>query len=619
MNTLLDGTGGATAMPAAVLEFLGSVFLHSLWQAAAVAGGLAAVLACVPRSSAAALRLRYVACVIALVAVPLLAVTAAARSPAVAGWAAGSLSVSAAVVHRLAPWLATCGLAWATGIGFGMLRMAVGWSLSRRLVAAARCDHRLEQHADRWRAALGICGRVRVRVSAAVTVPVLVGVARPVILWPAATFTGFAAEHIEAILVHELAHVRRHDAVVNLLQAVIETTFFHHPAVWWISAQVRGEREHCADELAVAVLGESNAANRLRYATALVMLEERQRGRPALAIASDGGCLVARIRRLAGASERPQRGARFAAASSIVMIAAISGVTLGVADRGAQVPPAARPSQADGDAASAFAGAAPTSPRVLDEPTLPPAPRCGTPKAEPAARLLPAPPTAVVWSSQISDDLRARATALFTALPRLSPGVLRLTTLTSLSADVAAVVGRLRTDELELGSNGSVTVQEVRAAARQRWRRVSIVSLTTLCPEMADAIAGLSCVEIDLPDIQTLSPATAATLARFQGRRISLGGLENLQAELVAAFAAYAGTLHLPGVTAVDADTAEAIASLTCAVSLPNLQHALPAVRGPQSGRRPVMIPIGAVFRLPSPVSTALLRVAHVPGREPGS
>jgi beta-lactamase regulating signal transducer with metallopeptidase domain len=613
MNTILEGTIGATAMPTAVLEFLGSVFLHSLWQAAAVAGGLAALLAWVPRTSASALRLRYVACVIALVTVPLLAVTAAARPAAVGGWAAGSLSVSAAVVHRMAPWLAACGLAWATGIGFGMLRLAVGWSLSRRLVAAARCDQQLERQVDRWRAALGICGRVRVRVTAAVTVPVLVGIARPVILWPAATFTGFAAEHIEAILVHELAHVRRHDAAVNLLQAVIETTFFHHPAVWWISAQVRGEREHCADELAVAVLGESNAENRLRYATALVMLEERQRGRPALAIASDGGCLVARIRRLAAAGECGLSPGRFVAAASIIMFVAASAATIGVADLGLPVPTAARPSQAD--AASAVAGAASTNPQVLDEPALLP----GAAEAEPAARPLPAPPTAVVWSGEIPHDLRARAAAVFAALPRLGPGVARLTTLTSLSADVAAVVGRLRSDELELGSSGSVTHQEILAAARQRWRRVSIGGLTTLCPEMATAIARLSCVELELPGVHTVSPAAATALARFQGRRICLGGLQTLHADLVDAFASYAGTLQLPGVTAVDAATAEAIARLPCAVSLPNLQHAAPAVRGPQSGPRPVMIPIGGVFRLPSPVSTALLRVAHVPGREPGS
>ena len=617
MNTLLEGTAEAVAMPTTVLEFLGAVFLHSLWQAAAVAGGLAALLACVPRTSAAALRLRYVACVTALVAVPLLAVTAAARPAAVAGWAVGSLSVFTAVVDRLAPWLAAFGLAWAAGIGCGMMRLAVGWSLSRRLVAVATCDQRLERQVDRWRAALGIGGGVRVRVSAAVTVPVLVGVVRPVILWPAATFSGFAAEHIEAILVHELAHVRRHDAVVNLLQAVIETIFFHHPAVWWISAQVRGEREHCADELAVAVLGPSTAANRLRYATALVMLEERQRCRPALAIASDGGCLVARIRRLAGAGDRTASPARVVAAAAIVMLAATSGAALGVADRGGKVPTAARPLLAGGDAAPAFAGAGSTNPRVVDEPVR--LQRRGTAEPQPAARPVPAPPAAVAWPGQFVDDVQARATALLAALPRLSPGVVRLTRLTSLSADVAAVVGSLRSEAIELGSGGSVTLQEIRAAARQRWRRVSIGGLTTLCPEMAAAIARLSCVELELPGVHTLSPAAAAALARFQGRRICLGGLETLQAELVDAFAVYAGTLHLPGVKAVDAATAEAIARLPCAVSLPNLQHTAPAARGPQSSRHPVMIPIGAVFRLPSPVSTALLRVAHVPGRAPGS
>lgn len=657
MNTLLDGTGVTPAIPTAVLELLGSVFLHSLWQATAVAGGLAAILACLPRTTAAVLRLRYLACVTALVAVPLFAVMAVAWPVPALDWAAGSLHGGTTLVGWLAPWVAACGLAWATGIGFGMLRLAVGWSLSRRLVGAATRDQRLERQVDRWRTALGICGRVRVRVSAAVTVPVLVGVARPVILWPTAIFTGFAPEHIEAILVHELAHVRRHDALVNLLQVVIETTFFHHPAVWWISAQVRGEREHCADELAVAVLGQSAAAARLRYATALVMLEERQRGRPTLAIASDGGCLVARIRRLAGATERIPSTRPLVAAASIALLAATFGLTTGVTARPAAEPMAARHPQAGGGMAATPSGPGSLGPRVLEESTSASAgsaSRNVDAETVPAARRLPAAAAAVAWPSLVSDDLRSSAAAVLAAVPRLSPGVVPLTRLTSLSATVAAIVGRMRAGELEIGGGRAVTPREVCAVAQQRWRRVSIGSLTTLCPEMAAALATLSCVEIELAGVRTLSAEAAVALARFRGRRICLdgieslpcaaarglaafgaraadngwrggmeeirlGGLQTLDAELVDAFAAFGGTLLLPGVTAIDGPTSEAIARLPCAVSLPNLQHAAPAARVPHSGRLPVLIPIGGVLATPSDLATAFFRTAHLPGGLPGS
>ena len=76
-------------------------------------------------------------------------------------------------------------------------------------------------------------------------VPVVIGFFRPVILMPLGLLTGFPAEHVEAFLIHELAHIRRCDYLVNLAQSFVEGLLFYHPAVWWISAQVRAERENC--------------------------------------------------------------------------------------------------------------------------------------------------------------------------------------------------------------------------------------------------------------------------------------------------------------------------------------------------------------------------------------
>ena len=81
--------------------------------------------------------------------------------------------------------------------------------------------------------------------------PTVVGWLRPVILLPVSVITGLPATHLDAVLAHELAHVQRHDYLVNALQTIIETLLFYHPAVWWCSRQIRIEREHCCDDLVV--------------------------------------------------------------------------------------------------------------------------------------------------------------------------------------------------------------------------------------------------------------------------------------------------------------------------------------------------------------------------------
>jgi beta-lactamase regulating signal transducer with metallopeptidase domain len=134
---------------------------------------------------------------------------------------------------------------------------------------------------------------VRLFESALVEVPTVIGWLRPVILLPATALTGLSAEQLEALLAHELAHIRRYDYLVNLLQTSIETLFFYHPAVWWVSAQVRQEREHCCDDLAVAACGDV-----LIYARALTALEQMRCPTAQLAVAASGGSLLVRIQRL---------------------------------------------------------------------------------------------------------------------------------------------------------------------------------------------------------------------------------------------------------------------------------------------------------------------------------
>src|SRR5437879_12123789 len=103
---------------------------------------------------------------------------------------------------------------------------------------------------------------------------------------------------MEALLAHELAHIRRHDYLLNLLQTAVETLLFYHPAVWWVGKSMRLERENCCDDVAVAACG-----NALTYARALTELEQLRCSEPQLARAGNGGSLIDRVRGLVGLRE----------------------------------------------------------------------------------------------------------------------------------------------------------------------------------------------------------------------------------------------------------------------------------------------------------------------------
>jgi TonB family protein len=121
----------------------------------------------------------------------------------------------------------------------------------------------------------------------------VLGYFRPLILLPVGLLAGLSCAQVESILLHELAHIRRHDYLINALQGFVEGLFFYHPAVWWISRVMRTEREHCCDDVAVAISGRA-----YEYALALAALEEsRIIGRSA-SVAATGGSLVKRIHRL---------------------------------------------------------------------------------------------------------------------------------------------------------------------------------------------------------------------------------------------------------------------------------------------------------------------------------
>jgi len=194
---------------------------------------------------------------------------------------------------------------WALGASLMALRLGGGYALSlrwrrRAIPAPGEWQARLEALARR----MGLPWPVRLLLAGQGDTPMVLGLWKPVVLVPAALLTSLPPGYLEALLAHELAHVRRLDHLSNLLQGLAETLLFFHPAIWWLSARIRAEREELADNLAARSLGDPR-----RLALALNALDDLQRTLPHPlfpALAARGGHLLTRIERLL--APKPARG-----------------------------------------------------------------------------------------------------------------------------------------------------------------------------------------------------------------------------------------------------------------------------------------------------------------------
>jgi beta-lactamase regulating signal transducer with metallopeptidase domain/tetratricopeptide (TPR) repeat protein len=185
------------------------------------------------------------------------------------------------------PWL------WIAGTPSTFALLALGLVGADRLRRGSRLlpDGELAAMVRRLADAIGIVRPVALGVCDRLAAPILLGVVRPLILLPPAALAGWSTEQLEMALLHELAHVRRFDNLVNLAQRLIESLLFFHPAVWWISGWVRLEREHCCDRMVVARTGRARPYAEL---LAELALHGGRPGRAALAMAESP--IVARIR-----------------------------------------------------------------------------------------------------------------------------------------------------------------------------------------------------------------------------------------------------------------------------------------------------------------------------------
>jgi beta-lactamase regulating signal transducer with metallopeptidase domain len=285
--------------PEVIQRFAGSL-LHFIWQGALIAIVTAVGLRLLRDRSAEARYALAIGALMCMLAAPIFTVAFYAQTGAIAQRLILALDLGGGPASlQTSLWAQRILLAWFTGVIVFAARLIVGWRLSWRLVQSAEeiLAPGVLKIFESVREHLGLRGPIRLLAHRDLDSPVVVGWLRPVVLLPISLITGFSTEQLSAILAHELAHVRRHDFVVNILQRCVESILFYHPAVWWLSKRIRAEREHCCDDIAIRLCG-----SRKVYAETLIEMERARQPRPILAVAAADGIVLQRFRRVLGMS-----------------------------------------------------------------------------------------------------------------------------------------------------------------------------------------------------------------------------------------------------------------------------------------------------------------------------
>jgi beta-lactamase regulating signal transducer with metallopeptidase domain/uncharacterized protein YnzC (UPF0291/DUF896 family) len=310
VNTLVNG------LSPSAMQATGWALVHFLWQGTALAALAAAAMALCRHAST-----RYLLGVGALVLMllaplatffvcsqqhsgvadtakssPLAAAQLIARDrDAASGSTQPSPSIGSSFAPSLdaLPWLVE---AWLLGVAFFSLRSAGGFLLleRERRRQSSVVSERVLEICYSLQDQLGLNRAIDYCECKWLQAPAVIGWFRPVVFLPVTALTGLSEEQLRVVIAHELAHIRRFDPFVNVFQVCVETLLFYHPAVWWLNKRIRAEREHCCDDMAVALCG-----NAVEYARALTLMEE-WRSAPVFAMAANRGPLAERIVRVLG-------------------------------------------------------------------------------------------------------------------------------------------------------------------------------------------------------------------------------------------------------------------------------------------------------------------------------
>ncbi len=293
---------------------MGWALLHSLWQGTLVALALKGVLMLVEQRFC---RLRYalaLACLFVMAALPVFLLckpqemslgdaanyetAQLATSPAAVSSSSVSIPIKrernlgAGVFHFFTPLVPWISAFWLLGMAMRLLKN-IGGIIQVRVLKRKTADH-YETKVTASFGGLAIqagVADISILESRLVSVPTVAGWFKPVVLLPKGALEKIGHPMLDALVAHELAHIRRHDSVVNLFQTIVESFLFFHPAMWWVTETARAEREACCDDEAVAICG-----NTVVYVRALSQAEQFRSSIPVIALSSSP--LLQRIRRL---------------------------------------------------------------------------------------------------------------------------------------------------------------------------------------------------------------------------------------------------------------------------------------------------------------------------------
>ena|GEM_PF-3367071 len=316
---------------------IGWTLVHSLWEIAAIALALQLATLAAKRAGSS---VRYAVALVAMIlciALPLVTAfrlgvhsttptmeLAAAPAPTMGPIDMSiqpPLMTAPQATDRVEEWMPIVVRFWLLGLLVMCVRLGGGYlTLARTRRRQAVAGEMVQSVVGSLAKRMGISTPSVLLVESQFDTPAVIGAFKAAVLLPLGVVTKLSPPQLEAVIAHELAHIKRYDYVVNLVQLLLEAILFYHPAFWWISHRVRAEREHCCDDIAVALTGSRSA-----YVEALLTLEQSRTPR-SLALAATGGELLDRVRRLLGAPRSNRLDARITLPAVLVTVLLAAGL-----------------------------------------------------------------------------------------------------------------------------------------------------------------------------------------------------------------------------------------------------------------------------------------------------
>jgi len=335
-----------------IIRSLGMTLVHSLWQGAIISMVVLFLLGLISKSNA---HFRYIVLYSSLMLLLAgfiatfvilyrqsiapdtweklsnTALTAANHVPDPA-WSLAPLQLSTSIFRFIEPACPVLALGWLTGFLFLGIRMAGGVVVSSIKLRKGLVlpDASLQKVFDHLRDLFNLPVAVRLRISTRMICPLVTGFLKPIVIIPAAAISGLSTEQVEVVLVHELAHIRRFDHILVILQAIARQILFFHPAVWFLLPEIDRERENCCDDF---VLTTDN--NPINYIKALTMIQEMnlQGAVPANALTGKSNHLLNRIKRLVNPELKHSPAFRLTVILLFLATIGVSAMTLIVAGK----------------------------------------------------------------------------------------------------------------------------------------------------------------------------------------------------------------------------------------------------------------------------------------------